>query len=112
MKKLLVMPDFCSTGLWLAEDNLRNHESVDREDLCSENILITEELYKEFLDWIEDYDKAHDRIDYVFISESDWKRSFDKGLELAHKIKTITNIPVHFWMEGIKETEFIKKEIE
>lgn len=114
VKKLLVMPDFCSTGLWICNtEDLRDHENVDYEEICEEGLLFPEELYKECLEWVDEYDRNHDKVNYVFISENAWKKSYEKGLNIAKKIKEELgdNAIVYFWMEGFKTDEFFKEEI-
>lgn len=109
--KLLVMPDFCSTGLWIANEDLRDHECVDREELCSSGIMITEELYQECQEWNKDYDNSHNK-EYNFKSIRDWERIYQNGIKIANKIKSqCKNIEVHFWLEGFSGDVFIKEEI-
>ena len=108
------MPDFCCTGLWMCDSSdLRKHDMVDFEDLCSEGILLPYDLYQECLEWIKDYDTSHDRENYVFIKEEDWKRTYQTGITIANRIKGVVkdSVSVHFWMEGFKTDEFYKMEI-
>jgi hypothetical protein len=77
-EKLIVMPDFSSSGIW------NDHGMIEFE-----NLNLSEELIKEFEDWIEFYDvECHDYLDYSFKEEMEEELN-KRGRELARKLKLL-----------------------
>jgi hypothetical protein len=101
-KKLTVMADFCSSGIW------KNNTStmVDFEDLN-----LPKELVKKFEDWIEFYDrKCHKTRHFIFVAEKAEELN-TRGKELAKKLKIhLPNVQITYRGEidgGMLEEEEI-----
>lgn len=94
-KKLLVMADFCSSGIWACKED-SSGGMIDLDDLN-----ITKELQKEFEDWIIFYDdKCHESRHFRFREEKAEELN-KRGRELAKKLKAeLPEVDVYYWGEG------------
>lgn len=92
-RKILVFPDFCSSGLWNGND--QHHVMIDYEELG-----LPEWLINAFRHWIYGmYDDGYKR-DYSGLTKKAVKPVYYEGLRLAHEIKRILpNTEVEYWGE-------------
>jgi hypothetical protein len=98
IKEIKIMPDFCSSGIW----NNITYYMLEYEDLN-----LPKELSKEFYDWIEFYDKCHEK----FVLTNNIEEMNNKGRELAKKLKQLyPNIKIYYHGE-IKNAMLEKEEI-
>jgi hypothetical protein len=107
MRKLKVMPDFMSSGIW-------NMEWPDKRGLMIgyENLKISKNLIKEFEAWIRYYDTCF-KSDYSTFKKNKSKKLNDWGRQLATKLKKeLPTVHVEYVGEdemGIFNPEEIKK---
>ena len=92
-KKIKVMPDFCSSGIW--ENDFPRHVCmIDYEDLG-----LPRKLVKEFEAWIELYDRGS-RRNYDGLRQKAVPVIYREGLRLAREIKRLfPKVEVEYWAE-------------
>ena len=93
--KLIVMAEFCSSGIWVYREDSTGG-MIDFEDLN-----ISKELQKDFEEWIRFYDcKCHESRHFSFIDKKADELN-EKGRELAKKLKTeLPGVDIYFWGES------------
>lgn len=94
MRKIKVMADFSSSGLW---DEDRNGVMIDYEDLGLLTDLITE-----FEEWIRHYDMIWTK-DYHAMMPGKAKENEEMGRKLAKQLKALfPEDHIEFWYENEK----------
>ena len=77
--EILIMPDFCSTGIWDGTDGIM----IDYEDLN-----LSKELIQQFIKWINFYDAGYKK-DYSGLKKQTIKPMNIEGMRLAKEIKKL-----------------------
>jgi len=91
MKKIKVMPDFTSSGIW----NDKTGVMIDYEDLP-----ISKQLANEFENWITFYDDCFEE-DFTTFKPGKSKEMNEIGMKLAKKLKEeLPNYEISFWEEN------------
>ena len=93
-KKILVFPDFCSSGLWDGSD--KHHVMIEYEDLG-----LSRKLIKEFKHWVNDmYDAGYRHRNYDGLRKKAVMPVYREGLRLAGEIKKLVpKTEVEYWGE-------------
>jgi hypothetical protein len=93
-KKILIFPDFCSSGIWDGNDPY--HTMIDPEELG-----IPENLAEQFHAWINLYDRGYKK-DYSGLTAKAVKPVYTEGLRLAKEIKKLyPKTEIEYWSEGL-----------
>jgi len=93
-KKILVFPDFNSSGIWNGDDP--HKIMIEYEDLG-----LPDHLIQEFRHWIYDlYDKGYKKPKYAGLTRKAIKPVYETGLRLARIIKEMfPDSEVEYWSE-------------
>ena len=92
-KKILIFPDFSSSGIWNASDPC--HVMIDYEDLG-----LPKKLVKQFVHWIyRMYDDGYKK-DYSGLTKKAIKPVYEEGLRLSREVKKLfPDLEIEYWAE-------------
>ena len=102
MKKIRVMFDFCSSGLWNMDD-VKHGGMIEYEDL-----KLPKDLVKDMEAWIYSSDRCHSQKTFRLLAKN-VNKVHKAGIALAKRIKALhKDKKITYWGEG-KNGKMIKE---